>query len=71
MQLDRYSMGKQENIVRTVSTLLDKWEQRHVIMECVFADMKNSLCVSKYQVELPKKEEMERFIEESVREVGR
>jgi hypothetical protein len=54
-----------------VSTLLDKWEQRHANMECAFADMKNGLFASKYQVELPKEEEMRRFIEVSVREVGR
>jgi hypothetical protein len=31
-------------------------------------DMDNGLFVSKYQLELPKKEEMQRFIEEKVRE---
>jgi predicted nuclease of restriction endonuclease-like (RecB) superfamily len=41
----------------------------HSLVEYALADMKNSLFVSKYQVELPKKEEMERFIEEQMREV--
>jgi hypothetical protein len=31
--------------------------------------MNNKLFVSKYQLELPKKEEMQRFIEEQMREV--
>jgi hypothetical protein len=32
--------------------------------------MDNGLFVSKYQLELPKKEEMQRFIEEQFRETG-
>lgn len=32
--------------------------------------MDNALFVSRYQVELPKKEEMQRFIEEAISEVG-
>jgi len=31
--------------------------------------MNNKLFVSKYQLELPKKEEMQKFIEEQMREV--
>jgi predicted nuclease of restriction endonuclease-like (RecB) superfamily len=45
--------------------------KEHSLVEYALADMKNSLFVSKYQVELPKKEAMVRFIEESIREVGR
>jgi predicted nuclease of restriction endonuclease-like (RecB) superfamily len=41
----------------------------HSLVEYALADMKNSLFVSKYQIELPKKEEMVRFIEEQMREV--
>ena len=37
-------------------------------MEYALAGMDNGLFVSKYQLELPKKEEMQRFIEEQVRE---
>jgi len=40
----------------------------HALVEYALAGMDNGLFVSKYQFELPKKEEMERFIEEQVRE---
>ena len=42
----------------------------HTQVEYALAGMDNSLFVSKYQLELPKKEEMQRFIEEQVRETG-
>jgi len=32
--------------------------------------MDNDLFVSKYQLELPKKEDMQKFIEEQIRETG-
>jgi hypothetical protein len=35
-----------------------------------YAGMDNSLFVSQYQLELPKKEEIRKFIEELMREVG-
>jgi predicted nuclease of restriction endonuclease-like (RecB) superfamily len=38
------------------------------LVEYALAGMDNGLFVSKYQLELPKKEEMQRFIEEQVRE---
>ena len=40
----------------------------HALVEYALAGMDNGLFVSKYQLELPKKEEMQRFIEEQVRE---
>jgi len=40
------------------------------LVEYALAGMDNGLFVSKYQLELPKKEEMQRFIEEQVREAG-
>jgi len=40
------------------------------LVEYALAGMDNGLFVSKYQLELPKKEEMQRFIEEQVRETG-
>jgi len=40
----------------------------HTLVEYALAGMDNGLFVSKYQLELPKKEEMQRFIEEQVRE---
>ena len=40
----------------------------HALVEYALAGMDSGLFVSKYQLELPKKEEMQRFIEEQVRE---
>lgn len=42
----------------------------NALIEYALAGMDNSLFVSKYQLELPKKEEMQRFIEEQMREAG-
>ena len=42
----------------------------HALVEYAIAGMDNGLFVSKYQLELPKKEEMQRFIEEKIREAG-
>lgn len=44
--------------------------KNHVLVEYALAGMDNQLFVSRYQLELPKKEEMERFIEEQIREAG-
>ncbi|MBW1706503.1 MAG: DUF1016 family protein [Deltaproteobacteria bacterium] len=43
-------------------------QRDRTLVEYALAGMDNGLFVSKYQLELPKKEEMERFIEEQVRE---
>ena len=40
------------------------------MVEYALAGMDNGLFVSKYQLELPKKEDMKRFIEEHIRETG-
>ena len=45
-------------------------QRDHTLVEYALAGMDNSLFVSKYQLEFPKKEEMQRFIEEQVRETG-
>jgi predicted nuclease of restriction endonuclease-like (RecB) superfamily len=45
-------------------------QKDHALVEYALAGMDNHLFVSKYQLELPKKEEMQRFIEKQVREVG-
>ena len=49
----------------------EKQEARldHALVEYALAGMNNKLFVSKYQLELPKKEEMQKFIEEQMREV--
>jgi predicted nuclease of restriction endonuclease-like (RecB) superfamily len=41
------------------------------LVEYALAGMDNQLFVSKYQLELPKKEDMERFLAEQIKEVGR
>jgi predicted nuclease of restriction endonuclease-like (RecB) superfamily len=43
-------------------------QRDHTLVEYALAGMDNGLFVSKYQLELPKKEEMQRFIEQQVRE---
>ena len=44
-------------------------DKYHALAEYALAGMDNQLFVAKYQLELPKKEEMERFIDEQLREV--
>ncbi len=41
-----------------------------MLVEYALAGMDNELFISKYQLELPKKEEMQKFIEEQIRESG-
>jgi predicted nuclease of restriction endonuclease-like (RecB) superfamily len=43
-------------------------QKDHSLVEYALADMDNKLFVSKYQLELPKKEEMRRFIEKQARQ---
>jgi predicted nuclease of restriction endonuclease-like (RecB) superfamily len=43
--------------------------KNHVLVEYALAGMDNQLFVSKYLLELPQKEEMQRFIDEQLREV--
>ncbi|MFH1117891.1 MAG: PDDEXK nuclease domain-containing protein [Pseudomonadota bacterium] len=43
-------------------------QRDHTLVEYALAGMDNGLFVSNYQLELPKKEEMQRFIEQQVRE---
>ena len=44
-------------------------QKDHALVEYAIAGMDNRLFVSKYQLELPKKEEIQRFLEEKMREV--
>ena len=46
-------------------------QRDQTLVEYALAGMDNGLFVSKYKLELPKKEEMQRFIEEQVKESGR
>ncbi|MER2558054.1 MAG: PDDEXK nuclease domain-containing protein [Candidatus Competibacter denitrificans] len=45
-------------------------DKNYALVEYALAGMDNQLFVSKYQLELPKKEEMQRFIDAQLREVG-
>jgi len=45
-------------------------QKDHALVEYALAGMDNQLFVSKYQLELPKKEDIQRFIEEQIKEVG-
>ena len=42
----------------------------HALVEYALAGMDNRLFVSRYQLELPKKEQMERFIQKQMKELG-
>lgn len=44
-------------------------QKNHTLVEYATADMDNRLFVSKYQLELPKKEELERFLQNKRREI--
>lgn len=44
-------------------------DKYHALAEYALAGMDNQLFVAKYQLELPKKEEMQRFIDEQLKEV--
>jgi len=45
-------------------------DKAHALVEYALAGMDTNLFVSKYQLELPKKEEMQKFIEEKLRETA-
>jgi hypothetical protein len=45
-------------------------DKNHALAEYALAGMDNSLFVSKYLLELPRKEEMQAFIESQVKEIG-
>ena len=45
-------------------------DKNHALAEYALAGMDNHLFVSKYMLELPKKDEMEKFIEEKIKEIG-
>jgi len=45
-------------------------QKDHALVEYALAGMDNRLFVSKYQLELPRKTEMEQFLEERMKELG-
>ena len=44
-------------------------QKDHLLVEYALAGIDNQLFVSKYQLELPKKEEMERFLAKQMRDM--
>jgi hypothetical protein len=44
--------------------------KNHALIEYALAGMDNHLFVSRYQMELPKKEDLERFLETELKEQG-
>lgn len=46
-------------------------EKDHTLVEYALAGMDNSLFVSRCQLQLPRNEEIQRFLEEKMREIGR
>jgi len=55
-------------IVGTVPPQLLCTQKDHALVEYAIAGMDNHLFVSMYQLELPKKEDIQRFLEEKMRE---
>ena len=45
--------------------------KNHALVEFALGDLSNNLLVSRYAVEMPKKTEMERFLKQVGKEVGR
>ena len=54
--------------VGTASPQLPCTQKDHALVENAIAGMDNHLFVSMYQLELPKKEDIQRFLEEKMRE---
>jgi predicted nuclease of restriction endonuclease-like (RecB) superfamily len=72
-QLNTYVSWYRENVMGDgdnppVGILLCT-KKDHALVKYALAGMDNNLFVSKYQLELPKKEEMQKFIEEQIKDV--
>ena len=63
----KYAMTEGDNPPIGILLCTDK---NHALAEFALAGMDNHLFVSKYLLELPKKEEMQKFIEEQIQNVG-
>jgi predicted nuclease of restriction endonuclease-like (RecB) superfamily len=73
-QLNTYVTWFQKNEMTTGDNppigLLLCTRKNHALIEYALAGMDNQLFVSRYQLELPKKEELERFLEAKLKEQG-
>ena len=45
-------------------------DKNHSLVEYALAGMDNNLFVSRYMLQLPNKDDVKRFIEEKIREIG-
>ncbi|MFH2046575.1 MAG: PDDEXK nuclease domain-containing protein [Pseudomonadota bacterium] len=74
-QLNTYLAWYKKNVMRTGDNppigILLCTDKDHALVEYALAGMDANLFVSKYQLELPKKEEMQRFIEDKLRETAK
>lgn len=64
---EKNMMTKGDNLPIGILLCTDK---NHTLAEYALAGMDNQLFVSKYMLQLPKKDDMERFIEEKIKEIG-
>jgi predicted nuclease of restriction endonuclease-like (RecB) superfamily len=73
-QLNTYVSWYKKNMMREGDNppigILLCTHKKHSLAEFALAGMDNQLFVSKYQLELPKREEIERFLAEKLREAG-
>lgn len=73
-QLNTYINWYRQNIMGSDDSppigILLCTDKNHALVEYALAGIDNQLFVSKYQLELPKKEDMQRFIDEQLKEVG-
>lgn len=54
----------------TANTILPRTAKSHALVDYALAGMDIRLFVAKYLLELPQKDEMQRFIDDQLREVG-
>jgi predicted nuclease of restriction endonuclease-like (RecB) superfamily len=73
-QLNTYVSWYKKNIMRAEDNppigILLCTENNHALVEYALAGMDNNLFVSKYLLELPKKEEMQAFVEDQVKQMS-
>jgi len=73
-QLNTYVSWYRRNMMATADNppigLLLCTGKDHALVEYALAGMDNNLFVSKYELELPRKEEIQSFLEEKLREMG-
>jgi predicted nuclease of restriction endonuclease-like (RecB) superfamily len=69
-QLNTYVSWYRKNMMADGDNPPVGTQKDHALVEYALAGMDNRLFVSKYQLELPKKEDIQRFLEEKMQEVG-